>query len=120
MAFLGLKGPYSLDKATIDRNFTRTSPGNYALISVSDEAIITVFYIGRADQDLNARLNEWVGKEAKHTHFKADYASSVKDAFEKECQIYHEFGDSQKLDNVFHPDRPSGKDWECPVCKIFD
>mgnify|MGYP000061884240 CR=1 FL=1 len=31
MASLGMQGPYPLSTAEIDRQVTRTSPGNYAL-----------------------------------------------------------------------------------------
>jgi hypothetical protein len=30
------------------------------------------------------------------------------------------FGESEKLDNMYHPDRSSGTNWKCPVCNIFD
>jgi len=49
------------------------------------------------------------------------YAESVKDAFEKECRDYHEFGGSDKLDNEEHPKCPDGMDWKCPDwwCRLF-
>lgn len=44
-----------------------------------------------------------------------------KEAFEKECKNYHDFGgDIGSLDNDIHPDRPEGKEYECPICDIFD
>ena len=49
------------------------------------------------------------------------YAENSKEAFEKECKNYHDFGgDIGSLDNDIHPDRPEGKDYECPICDIFD
>ena len=119
MASLGLDGPYALEAATIDSTVTRTSPGNYALGYVNDKGSFIVHYVGRADKHLNARLKQWVGQKSKYKSFKAGYASSAKVAFEKECQNYHDFGGSDKLDNEYHPDRPSGTDWKCPVCRIF-
>lgn len=119
MASLGLEGPYTLDTATIDNTVTRTSAGNYALGYVNDKGKFIVHYVGRADEDLKARLKQWVGKKSKYKSFKASYASSAKAAFEKECHNYHDFGGSDKLDNEYHPDRPNGTDWKCPVCTIY-
>ena len=65
----------------------------------------------------NARLKKWVGKYEK---FKYSYADTPKDAFEKECRNYHDFGGSEDLDNDVHPDRPEGETWDCSLCTIFD
>ena len=42
------------------------------------------------------------------------YASCPKAAFEKKCKNYHDLGESEKLDNKSHPDRPTGSGWKCP------
>ena len=71
-----------------------------------------------ADEDLNNRLKAWVG--SKYKFFKFDYATSPKNAFEKECELWHDYGGPQgKLDNERHPQRPNGTDWKCPRCKTF-
>ena len=57
--------------------------------------------------------------KAAKDYYKARF-KIAKAAFEKECQNYHDFGGSKKLDNKIHPDRPKDKDYECPVCDIFD
>ena len=119
MATLNMQGPYPLTKEKIDDVITKTSPGNYALGN-SDEKSFYVHYVGRADDDLNGRLKWWVGKKDKYAEFKYSYAASAKAAFEKECQNFHDFGGSEKLDNEYHPDRPEGANWSCPVCDIFD
>lgn len=119
MATLNMQGPYPLTVDKIDEIVTRKSPGNYAL-GYSDEKSFYVRYVGRADTDVNARLKYWVGKKDNYKEFKFSYASSPKSGFEKECQNYHDFGGTDKLDNEIHPDRPDGTDWECPVCNIFD
>ncbi len=67
--------------------------------------------------DVKARLRGWVGK---YKRFKFSYASSAKDAFEKECRNYHDFGEDKGLDNKVHPRRPDNAKWKCPVCDIFD
>jgi hypothetical protein len=87
----GLRGPYNLDNATIDAIVTRTSPGAYALGKVDDN-IFYVSYVGRSDDDINRRLKDWVGKYPK---FKFEYYDSPKAAFEKECNLYHDFGEKE-------------------------
>ena len=71
-------------------------------------------YVGRSDKDVNGRLHDHVGS---YKRFRFEYYGSAKASFEKECHLYHDFKPS---DNKIHPDRPNGRDWECPVCKIFD
>jgi len=75
-----------------------------------------VRYVGRSDTDVNSRLRSWVGKDSRYKQFKYSYATSSKEAFEKECKNYHDFGGSESLDNKDHPQRPEGTNWKCPVC----
>lgn len=96
----------------IDAVVTQKKPGVYAL-DKSAKGSFQVNYVGRADKDLNDRLKKWVGKGYKY--FKFDYATSPKDAYEKECELWHDFGDPEgKLDNKNHPDCPNGTNWKCP------
>ncbi len=107
-----MQGSFNLDEDTIDEKVTKTSAGNYALGSKDDEGTFLVYYVGRSDSDVNKRLKRWVNN-TKHPLFKFSYASSAKAAYEKECQNYHDF---EPPDNDVHPDKPSGSNWECPVC----
>ena len=116
MATLGMEGPYIFTSSEIDRVVTRTSPGNYAL-GRGEDSTFYVSYVGRSDNDVNKELKARL--TLKHPKFKYGYATSVKAAFEKECQNYHDFGGSEKLDNKVHPGRPNGTNWRCPVCNIF-
>lgn len=104
---------YDLTSAKIDKHVTRTSAGNYALGYAKDDGFI-VQYVGRADSDVNGRLKDHIGEGFKQ--FKFSYAPSPKAAFEKECKNYHDFGESEKLKNKYHPDKPNGSNWRCPVC----
>ncbi len=115
MPTTGLSGPYKLDAQTIDKIVTKTSAGAYALGRSKNDGYY-VDYVGRSDGDVNKRLKDWVGN---YTHFKFDYFSSPKAAFEKECNLYHDFKASG-LDNDVHPARPANTNWECPRCTIFD
>ncbi len=118
MAKLNMNGPYDFTSAKIDEIVTEKSAGNYALGYMDDKGVFVVKYIGRSDSDVNAELKSRLNP--KYKKFKFSYASSAKTAFEKECQNYHDFGGSAKLDNAIHPARPAGKDWKCPVCTVFD
>jgi len=115
MPTLGLRGPWDLDDATIDRIITRTSPGNYALGHVKTDGPFVVLYVGRSDDDLNSRLHDWTG-QTRYKSFKADYASSVREAYKKECSNYHDFGGCEKLDNKYHPDSPNNLSITCHIC----
>ena len=112
MPSLDMNGPYELTNEKIDQTITRTTPGNYALGYVR-ELTFYVLYVGRSDDDVNARLKQWVG-HSRYTHFMFSYARSSRDAFEKECKNYHDF--DVPPDNKEHPKRPNGTDWKCPVC----
>ena len=47
----------------------------------------------------------------------ASNASNVKEAYDKECRNYHDFGgDEGLLNNVKHPDKPAEQDYKCPIC----
>ena len=115
MARLYMEGPYRLTNEKIDEVVTKISPGNYALGNISNDEFY-VYYVGRSDYNLNDRLTTWVDENDKYKYFKFSYASSIKEAFEKECRNYHDFGESEELDNEKHPKCPDGENWKCPVC----
>jgi hypothetical protein len=121
MPSTGFTGIYKLDATTIDKAITRTSAGAYVLTRevIGNDIPFTVNYAGRSDTDLKARLKQWAAKPGSYTHFKAGYCDSPKEAFEKECGLYHDFGESKLLDNSIHPQRPANASWKCPRCKIF-
>lgn len=114
MASLEMKGPFPLIDNEVDRQVTRESPGNYGLGFTSGDDIFIVQYVGRSDDDVNNRLHDWTGKN--YSKFKYSYANSTKDAFQKECRNYHDFGGGKELNNKMHPDSPDGTNWKCPVC----
>lgn len=114
MPSTGLKGSYPLTANKIDEVVTKISSGVYALGTLEGSTFY-VEYVGRSDTDLNDRLKDHADA-GKYSHFKYDYFT-VKEAFEKECSLYHDFEPSG---NKNHPDRPNGKNYRCPVCPIFD
>lgn len=117
MAKSGLRGSYGLDAETIDKVVTETSAGAYGLGHSKDNKF-HFSYVGRSDDDINARLKDHVGE---YERFKFEYYPSAKAAFEKECELWHDWGGPEgTLDNKNHPGRPEDTDWECPRCDVFD
>ncbi len=118
MASLNMLGPFPLNEQEIELRIKKGVPGNYAYGYLNDEERFLVQYVGRSDEDLNSRVRHGIGH---YKMFKYSYAKDKKEAFEKECRNYHEFGgDEGILDNKIHPDRPKDTDFECPICDLFD
>jgi hypothetical protein len=111
-----MRGLYDLSARIIDREITIVSPGVFALGYVDQRRIFVVQVIGRSDTDLRAELKRWIGQYDK---FKFEYSPSSYDAFERECELFHDFGEQRILDNEVHPIRPKGTPWTCPRCTIY-
>jgi hypothetical protein len=119
MAVTGLHGPRPLTEKDIDAVVVGVGTGAYTLGRDTGPTFY-VDYVGRSDNDLNGRLKQWVG--TKYTHFKYGFFPTAKDAFLKECRLFHDFGGTEKLDNKVHPARPEGTTLSCPVdgCDALD
>ena len=111
----GLSAPHRLDAETIAAVVSRKSAGAYAL-GRAEGGTFYIRYVGRSDEDVAAALAKHIGD---YLQFKFAYLGSPRAAFEKECQLYHDFGEA-KLNSKFHPLRPSSGRWHCPRCRIFD
>jgi hypothetical protein len=92
---------------------TIKSSGVYAL-GRTDGNTFYIGYVARLDDDVAGWLKQHVA--LPDPQFKFAYATSAKDAFEKECKLYHDFGRNR---NPNHPARPVGSGWKCPRCKTF-
>ena len=118
MASLGMLGPFVLTDAEVNKRVPENVMGNYAFgyIDKEDGAFV-VCYVGRSDSDLKKEIKQQMRTDRAKgcTHFKYSIAKSVKEAFEKECRNYHDFGGNTKLHNKNHPDKPDGTEYECPV-----
>ena len=125
MGSLNMDGPYDFNNDSIDINVTKVCGGNYAL-GIEDKITSNfhVTYVGRSDSDVKDRLKKQLSQtknitskyETKNISFKYSYASSQKEAFDKECFNYHSFVRSKKLTNSGHPEKPMDVSWKCPVC----
>ncbi len=111
---LEMSKSYPFSSEIIDRVITMTAAGNFALGEIEDSGEFVVGYVGWADRDLKSGLKAMLGNRYKA--FRYSYALTPKDAFEKECRIYHDLGGNIILDNTEHPARPEGVKWPCPVC----
>lgn len=109
----GLLGPFALTDTVIDQEVNQTSAGAFALDDSENGTSFHVLYVGRSDSDVNAQLHVYVGT---YKRFKFVYCSSPRDAFEKECGLFHDF---DPYDNGIHPLRPPGSNWTCPRCKFL-
>lgn len=118
MASLNMDGPYVLVPDKIDEVITSKTSGNFALGYIVETDFI-VLYVYRSDDDLNAELKNWVYRMSNCLFFKFSRAKSAQEAFEKECDNYHDFGSSTNLKNEEHPKRAEGTLWKCPHCVIY-
>jgi hypothetical protein len=116
MPTLDMTGPFTLTNASINAQVTRATYGNYALGYVKNGDFY-VQYVGRSDSNVHGRLKQHVGS---YRHFMFSYATSPRAAFLTECRNFHDFGETEGLDNEIHPRRPDDTSWKCPVCDIFN
>ena len=114
-----MQGPYVLVPDQIDEHVSPKKPGAFALGYICNGDFI-VRYVGRADTDLHKELNSWVFRKSDCLFFKYRMTATPREAFEKECASFHDFGGTVGLTNEAHPKRPANTDWRCARCKIYD
>ncbi len=114
MASPRLYGPFQLTEPGINAHVQSESPGVYAL-GYQRKTLFIVSYVGRDDADLRTGLRKHLA--APYEQFKFGYAVSARDAFLKECELYHDY---VGLDNKRHPSPPKGTDVTCARCKTSD
>lgn len=105
-----LYGPLPLSVDRIHTHVQANSPGVFALGLTVDETFLTK-QIGRSDEDLQSALRPHVG--GPYPQFKFSYAISARDAFERECELFHSL---ITLDVPIHPEPPKGMKLSCPSC----
>ncbi len=107
----GLRGPFPLAPETIDEELVDRCPGAYALGFTDNLGRFAITYVGSAGEDLKSKLRAHVGTASQ---FKFRHFTDQRHAFEKECEMFHQFMPSG---NFLHPSRPPGADWICPRCR---
>ncbi len=114
-----VSNPYELHSIVVNNHVATDRLGVYILGQTSDTwSDFFVQRVGRSDGDLNERLRQHA-REKKYPEFMFMYCDTLKENFDWECFLYHEF-DPSLLNNDIHPDRPEGKRWSCPNCDVFD
>jgi hypothetical protein len=112
MGSTGLSGPYRLAFDDITSVIRDKSPGAFALGYLDRDGNFLIRYVGRSDDDIRERLRSLIGSDQ---YFKYSYYVSSAGAFQKECELFHEFSPSG---NRIHPERPAGTSLECPRCYL--
>ncbi len=110
MPLTGLLGPHSLTNEEIDAHVKKNVPGAFAVGIERDERFY-ILKVSRSDADLNGRLHDHV---KIYDVFKFIELATPEEAFNKECQLYHDF---EPRDNDYHPKPPEGTEIKCPICE---
>ena len=106
----GLDGPYALAYDVVDNEVADGRPGTYVLGYIDAYGRFCVEFVGSSPTNLKTKLKERIGTAQ---YFKFRHFGSDKAAFEKECELFHQFLPSG---NFMHPDRPPNTTWLCPRC----
>lgn len=124
MASLGMLGSFALTNEEVNKRVPENVIGNYAFGYINQKRGFVVCYVGRSDSDLKKEIKQQMRTDRAKgcTHFKYSIASTKKEAFEKECRNYHDFGGRDNLHNENHPDKPDSTKYKCPVkgCEYND
>ncbi|RUO98724.1 MAG: hypothetical protein EKK30_10950 [Hyphomicrobium sp.] len=107
----GLRGPFALARDTIDEELVDQCPGAYALGFIDNMGRFAITYVGSAGEDLKSKLRAHIGTASQ---FKFRHFTDQQKAFEKECELFHQF---MPRGNFLHPSRPQGANWTCPRCR---
>ena len=108
-----------LNRDIITQNVARKLIGNYWLGDFSSDESFIVRYIGRSDTCLYRRLKEQAAKqkwEAFVFRPTDQKSGSITEAFNIECREYHLLN---PVDNMMHPDKPSGLHHTCAYCNLI-
>lgn len=105
-----LNGPYSLLCDALNDELVEDCPGVFALGYTDYSGRFCVTFVGSAGRDMKSKLRRYIGTAAQ---FKFRHFPDERQAFEKECELFHRF---MPFKNFLHPERPEGTTWQCPGC----
>jgi hypothetical protein len=115
MSLTELKGPFLLTAEGVRvAPLTTRAPGAYALGHTDAEGTFIVEKVGRSDKDVKEALQHFADT---YQEFAFQYTASAKAAFERECDLYHNF---MAGSGHVHPTRPEASYWKCPHCHLLD
>ena len=111
MAQSGLHGPYPLTENAIRELVVNAEDWCSAAVFALGFVKAKRFFIrrvGHADGDLAEELKKYIGE---YNAFRFKFYRSTRSAYDKECEIYHEFNPK---DNNEHPVKPKNTKFTCP------
>lgn len=111
MGSSNLAGPYRLTYDAINVAVRKEKPGVFALGSLDSEGRFCLSKVGRSDANVKEALRMFIASEPL---FKFSYETGAKQAFLRECELFHKF---RPQGNMLHPSRPAGTTWTCPHCR---
>lgn len=105
-----MDGSYLLTNSIVDLFVSSTLHFGVYIITNSQNEVL---YVGRSDTNLQRRIKDHIDEKSDYKNFYYEEATSEKDAYEKECYLWHKY---TPRDNKIHPDVPSNsKNWKCPI-----
>lgn len=110
-ASMNMDGPHCLAFERVDAVVRPAQAGVFALGYLGADGAFYVNYIGRSDDDVRRRLLDFIGADVS---FKFRTVASGREAFLRECELYHAF---RPPANRLHPARPQLSGWICPQCQ---
>lgn len=105
-----LNGPIKLTCDGIQDELADGCPGVFALGFTDQQGRFCITFVGSADADLKSVLRNHIGTAPE---FKFRHYAAAEAAFERECELFHQF---MPVGNFLHPERPPGSNWKCPKC----
>ena len=112
MAKSGLLGPYPLTEHNVKKHVTDAEDWSSASVFALGLTKHKSFYlrrVGHGDGDLAEILLSYIGQ---YSAFRFKFYRSTRTAYDKECQLYHEF---KPKDNTAHPIKPRNTKFTCPL-----
>jgi hypothetical protein len=113
----GLGKPLPLDELTIQREVDGSKHWSSASVFVlggvrkcaDGKLRFHIRKVSHVDGDLGVELRKFIGK---YSGFRFKFFRSTRNAFDKECKIYHDF---KPIENIKHPVKPKNTKFLCSV-----
>ena len=120
----GLGRPLPLKESTIQKEVDGSSDWSSASVFVlggirkgaDGKLRFHIKKVSHVDGDLGKELRKFIGK---YSGFRFKFCRSTRNAYDKECEIYHNF---KPIENIKHPVKPKNTKFYCSVinCTGFD
>ena len=113
----GLGKPMPLEELTIQEEVDRSKDWSSASVFVlggvrkdgDGKLRFHIRKVSHVDGDLGKELRKFIGK---YSGFRFKFFRSTRNAYDRECQIYHNF---KPIENIKHPVKPKDTKFNCSV-----